>query len=377
MHVAFAPTTAIDYELLVSSMPGLNLILAPDLTIVNVSEAYLHNTLLDRNDLVGRKFFEALPENPALAESGPMNTLKKSLLHVLNFQMGHSIPVLRYDIPKPKNLGGGFDERYWMISNHPVIDKNNQLQYIVHQVTDVTMQQMAHRQINTNRERFELLAQASSDVAWDWDLLNNHIWWSEGFQKAFGHNQHDFSTIEAWAEKVHPEDQESILKSIYETVNIGGKTWTYCYRFQRADGTYAHVMERGYILHDDKGLAYRMVGAMFDITEQIEKYQKTRTSHDNYQKILDAMPTLAWCLKPETNDRNGASYSNRAWKEYTGLNTDLLHGAEKIMHADDLKTAPAKLARCLETQHRFEQELRLKNRRTGNYRWFNSQAVPI
>src|SRR5688572_9729286 len=186
MHIAIAQPTAIDYELLVSSFPGLYIFLAPDLTIVNVSDAYLRSTSMVRGEVIGRKLFDVLPENPAITDNHAGDTLKKSLLHVLNFNTAHTIPVLRYDIPRPKNLGGGFEERYWMTSNHPVSDKQGKLLYIVHHVTDVTVQQMAHRQINTYRERYELLAQAGADVIWDWDLLNNHIWWSEGFQQVFG-----------------------------------------------------------------------------------------------------------------------------------------------------------------------------------------------
>ncbi len=386
MHVATTHSDAINYELLVSSLPGLYLVLAPDLTILNASDAYLKSTLKVREDITGRKFFDVFPENPAM-ESGPsVNTLKKSLLHVLNFNTTHSIPVLRYDIPRPKSLGGGFEERYWMTANHPITDKNGKLLYIIHHVTDVTMQQMAHSQINTHRERYELLAQAATDVIWDWDLLNNHIWWSDGFQETFGYNKHDFSNIEDWSRTVHPEDRPNVIKSAFETIDLSGKAWIDSYRFKRQDGSYANIMERGYLLRDDKGVAYRMVGAMYDITEQINKGQKTKpedkpaekpADHKTYQKFLDAMPNLAWCIKPENGSKNEASYFNKAWQDYTGLSTDLLHGAEKVIYSEDLPAALAKMSQCLETQHTYEQELRLKNRKTGNYRWFLSRAVPI
>src|ERR1041384_6157479 len=36
-------------------------------------------------------------------------------------------------------------------------------------------------------ERFELVARASNDAIWDWNLITNEIWWSEGFQALFGY----------------------------------------------------------------------------------------------------------------------------------------------------------------------------------------------
>jgi len=377
MHIATANPTAIDYELLVSALPGLYLILAPDLSIINATDAYLRSTLRTREEIVGRKLFDVFPESPQMEKGESVHSLKKSLLHVLNFNTPHSIPVLRYDVERPKNLGGGFEERYWMSSSHPVSGKNGKILYILHQLTDVTMQQMAHSRINTQRERYDLLAQASADVIWDWDLLNNHIWWSDSFEEIFGFNRHDFSNIEDWVKKIHPEDQEAVIKSIYETVDMGGKSWTDTYRIQRPDGNFANVMERGYILRDEKGVAYRMVGSMFDITDLIQKAQNVKAPHDNYQKILDALPDLAWCVKPEMGAKNSLTYSNKAWQEYTGLSTDLLNGAEKIIHAEDLPGSTAKLTASLQTQKPFEQELRLKNQQTGDYRWFRSRAIPI
>ncbi len=43
--------------------------------------------------------------------------------------------------------------------------------------------------------------------------------------------------------------------------------WSKEYRFQRKDGTYADIFDRGYIIRDGTGKPYRMVGAMIDITE--------------------------------------------------------------------------------------------------------------
>ena len=44
--------------------------------------------------------------------------------------------------------------------------------------------------------------------------------------------------------------------------------WSKEYRFQRIDGTYADIMDRGYIIRNEAGKATRMIGAMMDITER-------------------------------------------------------------------------------------------------------------
>ena len=46
--------------------------------------------------------------------------------------------VQKYDIRRPAQAGGGFEERYWSPVNTPVTDHRGDLRYIIHQVEDVT-----------------------------------------------------------------------------------------------------------------------------------------------------------------------------------------------------------------------------------------------
>jgi diguanylate cyclase (GGDEF)-like protein len=57
--------------------------------------------------------------------------------------------------------------------------------------------------------------------------------------------------------------------------------WSKEYRFQRKDGTYADIMDRGYIMRDENSQPYRMVGAMLDITER--KYMESTLLQANQQ----------------------------------------------------------------------------------------------
>ncbi len=44
--------------------------------------------------------------------------------------------------------------------------------------------------------------------------------------------------------------------------------WGHEYRFGRADGSYAEVLDRGYTVRDADGRPLRMIGAMLDVTER-------------------------------------------------------------------------------------------------------------
>src|SRR5206468_10843613 len=57
----------------------------------------------------------------------------------------------------------------------------------------------------TNAERFKLVARVTSDIVWDWDIANDHIWWNEGIDTVFGYPAHVFQNgFEDWANRIDP-----------------------------------------------------------------------------------------------------------------------------------------------------------------------------
>jgi PAS domain-containing protein len=50
-----------DFRFLFQSAPGCYLVLAPDLTIVAVSDAYVRATMTQRDEIVGRGIFDVFP----------------------------------------------------------------------------------------------------------------------------------------------------------------------------------------------------------------------------------------------------------------------------------------------------------------------------
>lgn len=123
---------------------------------------------------------------------------------------------------------------------------------------------------NTLREiqqRFEIVARATNDAVWDWDLETDEIWWSEGFEKLFGYrrNQMEKSSV-SWSGRIHPEDEGRVLQEIRAKFQGTEENWSGEYRFLRSDGAYAYVLDRGFVIRDGSGKATRMVGGMSDIT---------------------------------------------------------------------------------------------------------------
>ena len=132
---------------------------------------------------------------------------------------------------------------------------------------DETERRRVEEEIRETEERYRLAARATNDAIWDWNLVTGHIRWNEAVGTLFGYAPDEVEPTGAWWKAtIHPEDRQRVVTGI--TATIGGETdsWVAEYRFERRDGTYADILDRGTVLRDRNGQAVRMVGAMHDLT---------------------------------------------------------------------------------------------------------------
>ncbi len=127
-----------DFRALFEGAPGLYLVLDPELRIVAVSDAYLRATMTRREEIIGRGIFDVFPDNPDDPNATGVRNLSASLDRVRQKRVADTMAVQKYDIPRPAEEGGGFEERFWSPKNTPVLDEAGRLAYIIHRVADVT-----------------------------------------------------------------------------------------------------------------------------------------------------------------------------------------------------------------------------------------------
>jgi signal transduction histidine kinase len=127
-----------DFRFLFESSPALYLVLAPDHTIIAVTDAYAQATMTTRDGILGRKLFEVFPDNPGDPHATGTRNLRESLERAVAGRGSDTMAVQKYDIRRPEAEGGGFEERYWSPVNTAVFDKDGNLAFIIHRVEDVT-----------------------------------------------------------------------------------------------------------------------------------------------------------------------------------------------------------------------------------------------
>src|SRR5205814_1656962 len=109
--------------------------------------------------------------------------------------------------------------------------------------SDITARKQAEEDLRASQERFTVLAKATKDVIYEWDLATNENGYSEGMREVYGYSQHP-GNLDWWLERIHPEDFDRML-AVAENARAGTSGASE-YRFRRADGTYADVYGRGF-----------------------------------------------------------------------------------------------------------------------------------
>ena len=136
-------------------------------------------------------------------------------------------------------------------------------------VSDMISLAMESSERKLAEERFRLVAQATNDAVWDWDMLTNEVWRNEGMRSLFGYSLDNVEpNLAWWSGRIHPDDKERVIQSVRRFIQSGGRLWSDEYRFARTDGSYANVFDRGYVSYDEKGKPVRMIGAMMDMTDR-------------------------------------------------------------------------------------------------------------
>jgi PAS domain S-box-containing protein len=139
---------------------------------------------------------------------------------------------------------------------------------------DISSQKKLEQALRSSNERFEKVTQATQDAIWDWDLPSKSILWGTGYYTMFGYGVDGPQAFDLWKERIHPDDIQRVTNSLEQALyglgDPGAEKWQCEFRFRRADGSYAHVIDMGLVLRNEAGDATRMVGAMNDISHRKE-----------------------------------------------------------------------------------------------------------
>jgi PAS domain S-box-containing protein len=209
---------------------------------------------------------------------------------------GQSEPAVGAGFAVPVLASGEVVAVLEFFTDHP-IDANPSVLALV---TDIAAQLgrvfervRAEEALRASDERFQLVSRATNDTIWEWDLTAGRLIWSDIASRVLRYRAEEMgSSIDWWYERIHPEDRERVIGGLHGVMAGTGDTWSCEYRFLRGDGQYATMLDRVWVVRNERAAAVRVIGCMLDVSE--------RRQAEEAQRLLgQATGVLASSLEPE------------------------------------------------------------------------------
>jgi PAS domain S-box-containing protein len=202
-----------------------------------------------------------------------------------------------------------------------ILDSDGEVLRLVGVCQDITERKEAEDKLRRSEERFQVAAKATSDAIWDWDLASDTVWSNESITTLFKYPAGTVGCDIHWfRQNVHPNDRERIISGIRTVMDKGEQFWSGEYQFRRADGSYAHIFDRGYVLYGERGSPTRMIGAMADISERVQAFEileqrvATRTAelqekNDQLEGVIAQRKRAEELLRMKNQDLKSFAYT--------------------------------------------------------------------
>lgn len=150
---------------------------------------------------------------------------------------------------------------------------------------DITNRKVHEKELFESNERFKLLSKATVEAIIDWDIKYKKVFWGDGFKTMLGFDTENIGN-HLWHSNIHPDDKEKVLNDLNEIIHNSLKiTFIADYRFLKANGETAFVQHKGIIIRDSNGVATRIVGAIIDLTESLNKINKIESQNKALKEI--------------------------------------------------------------------------------------------
>lgn len=297
-----AEAAAFHFQSLFESAPGKLLVVEPeDYTVVAISDAYLEAVMRRRSDIMGKPLFDVFPDDPDDPDANGVAAVTAVMERVKESGGSEALPLIRFPVERPKEEGGGFEDRWWLSVFSAVKGSDGRAQYIICRSEDVTgliagqardaaelADELAERPLELDlmvhsRELREAGRRLSVQEAslrnaermlaigrWQLDLQTGKLVWSEGTYRMYGLDPHEGPpTLDAYRSMIHPDDLERADARLAEFIQSGQSTVEFWHRIVRPSDQRV-ITVRGIIELTGPPGQQILTGVSQDITGQLE-----------------------------------------------------------------------------------------------------------
>lgn len=293
----------------------------------------------------------------------------RPFIEPFGFKACWSVPIKKTDGKIIGSLAA-----YFKMINSPLSHHINLLERAASLVGILIENRDAAEDITKSNERYNIVAKATSDVVWDWELTSDKIMWNKGLKDILGYNEsNDTTNTNWWSQKVHPDDHKRVTENLNLHIKNKIIKWQDEYRFMSAEGNYRYVADSGFLILDKNHIAIRMIGAMQDVTKQKEEEHQLKL----FESVITNTTDSVMITEAESFDKHGPViiYVNKAFTKMTGYSSaEVIGKTPRILQGS--KSDKKELQQFGEKMSRWEAcEITVINYKKNGGEFYNNISV--
>lgn len=230
------------------------------------------------------------------------------------------------------------------------------------------------QQIGRTEEELRALIDIMPQLVWigrpDGYIEYHNQRWRDYTRMPFGSAQGN-----GWCQCIHPDDRQRVLEAWKNAVQMGH---SYSIEQRLRDGLtgeYRWFLAKGAPYKNAQGEIVKWIGTLTDIDDKKRAGQELKAREELLRVLAETVPQFVW----STQEDGSLTYANQRYLDYLQVPLEELlgYGWRRFLHPDDYEATLAVRARSLGTGEPYEIEYRLREGRTGEYRWFLVRAAPV
>ncbi|OIP78599.1 MAG: hypothetical protein AUK48_01325 [Oscillatoriales cyanobacterium CG2_30_44_21] len=135
-------------------------------------------------------------------------------------------------------------------------------------VMDISGRKKIEHELETLTDRLTVALKAASIGIWEWDIINNSLFWDDRTYELYGVNpETNKDAYQAWASRIHPSDRAFAENEVHLAL-IGEKEYEPEFRIMLPDGNIRYLKAHALVQRHENNEPRRLIGINFDITDR-------------------------------------------------------------------------------------------------------------
>lgn len=185
--------------------------------------------------------------------------------------------------------------------NQVVLNDQGEIVLVIGTMVDITVRKQSEEKLSKLvqkseklQQRLSLVLKGANDAWWDWDILEDSIYYSTRWFSMLGYDHEEFhlQSETLWKNFVYSEDIDPIRDSFNQALNDKNIEFIELkFRLRHKQEYFIYINCRSYILRDETGKAVRVSGANTDITQLVQKEEELQATLNQLSQFNQKLET--------------------------------------------------------------------------------------